>query len=180
MGGYAPARPRQPGCLRPFSGARQAVARRPWRGACWPPAQIHFALECVSAVPGEVRAVREVVARAEERRAMRRRATIRCIDEIHRSNRAQQNALLAHVETGLFTLLGATNRGSLLSRNCKKLDVSVNCCHQLTPGLSSAPTSIVLAFTPTAISSLTTSIAKWTKKHRVYLITISPRILGKV
>jgi putative ATPase len=61
----------------------------------------------LSAVTAGVREVREVVERAgREARAGRR--TVLFLDEIHRFNRAQQDALLPHVERGVVTLIGAT------------------------------------------------------------------------
>ncbi|MFO8073192.1 MAG: replication-associated recombination protein A [Polyangia bacterium] len=80
-----------------------------------------------SAVDGTVKRVREIVSRSEvERRDLRRR-TILFIDEIHRFNKAQQDALLPSVERGVVTLVGATTENpsfsvisALLSR-CKVL-----------------------------------------------------------
>lgn len=76
-----------------------------------------------SAVTEGVPRVREVVAEAEERLAMAGRGTILFVDEIHRLNRAQQDAFLPHVERGTITLVGATTEnpsfeinGALLSR----------------------------------------------------------------
>lgn len=75
-----------------------------------------------SAVTSGVADLREVIKRAEEsgRLAIK---TILFIDEIHRWNKAQQDALLPHVENGTITLIGATTenpsfevRGALLSR----------------------------------------------------------------
>jgi putative ATPase len=75
-----------------------------------------------SAVSEGVQRIREVVADAERRLAMGVR-TIVFIDEIHRFNRGQQDALLPHVEAGTVTLIGATTEnpsfeinGALLSR----------------------------------------------------------------
>jgi putative ATPase len=75
-----------------------------------------------SAVTEGVPRVREVVAEAEERLA-EGRGTILFVDEIHRFNRAQQDAFLPHVESGTLTLIGATTEnpsfeinGALLSR----------------------------------------------------------------
>jgi putative ATPase len=74
-----------------------------------------------SVTEGVVR-VREVVAEARERLAAGR-GTILFADEIHRLNKAQQDAFLPHVEAGTFTLVGATTEnpsfelnGALLSR----------------------------------------------------------------
>lgn len=75
-----------------------------------------------SAVTDGIPRIREVVADAEKRRAMGTR-TVLFVDEIHRFNRGQQDALLPHVESGLLTLIGATTEnpsfeinGALLSR----------------------------------------------------------------
>jgi putative ATPase len=61
-----------------------------------------------SAVLAGVKEVREVVSRAKERRDTANIQTILFVDEIHRFNKAQQDAFLPHVESGLFTLIGAT------------------------------------------------------------------------
>ena len=75
-----------------------------------------------SAVTEGVPRVREIVAEAGERLAMGR-GTILFVDEIHRFNRAQQDAFLPSVENGTLTLVGATTEnpsfeinGALLSR----------------------------------------------------------------
>jgi putative ATPase len=62
----------------------------------------------LSAVSSGVKDVREVLDRAEHNRKYARRRTILFIDEIHRFNKAQQDALLHSVEEGLITLIGAT------------------------------------------------------------------------
>ena len=76
-----------------------------------------------SAVTEGVPRVREIIAEAEERAATTGRRTILFCDEIHRFNRAQQDAFLPHVEAGTVTLIGATTEnpsvevnGALLSR----------------------------------------------------------------
>jgi len=61
-----------------------------------------------SAVLSGVKEIREVVAEAERARARTRTRTILFVDEIHRFNRAQQDAFLPHVETGTIVLVGAT------------------------------------------------------------------------
>ncbi|MFA6033936.1 MAG: replication-associated recombination protein A, partial [Myxococcota bacterium] len=61
-----------------------------------------------SAVLGGVKEIREVVEGAKSLRRMFNRETIFFIDEIHRFNKAQQDALLPHVESGTVTLIGAT------------------------------------------------------------------------
>src|SRR5436189_6305277 len=66
------------------------------------------AFEELSAVSASVRDVREVLARARERLGGQGQRTILFLDEIHRFNKAQQDALLPAVEEGLVTLIGAT------------------------------------------------------------------------
>ena len=61
-----------------------------------------------SAVLSGVKEVREIVARAKERKEKESIQTILFVDEIHRFNKAQQDAFLPHVEGSLFTLIGAT------------------------------------------------------------------------
>jgi putative ATPase len=66
------------------------------------------AFEELSAVSASVKDVREVLARAKERLGTTGTRTILFLDEIHRFNKAQQDALLPGVEVGLLTLIGAT------------------------------------------------------------------------
>jgi len=66
------------------------------------------AFDELSAVSATVKDVREVLARARERLGTSGRRTILFLDEIHRFNKAQQDALLPAVEEGLVTLIGAT------------------------------------------------------------------------
>ncbi|MDR1545756.1 MAG: replication-associated recombination protein A [Deltaproteobacteria bacterium] len=61
-----------------------------------------------SAVLSGIKDVREVVAQAQTRRRLGGRPTVLFVDEIHRFNKAQQDAFLPHVENGLITLIGAT------------------------------------------------------------------------
>jgi putative ATPase len=61
----------------------------------------------LSAVSAGVKDIREATAEAERLRGRGQR-TILFLDEIHRFNKAQQDALLPHVESGLLTLIGAT------------------------------------------------------------------------
>ncbi len=68
----------------------------------------HF--ESLSAVLAGVGDLRKVIAAAKERRKLYQRRTILFIDEVHRWNKSQQDALLPHVETGLVTLIGATTQ----------------------------------------------------------------------
>ena len=64
--------------------------------------------EQLSAVSSGLVELRQLVASAKERRKFTRQRTILFIDEIHRWNKAQQDALLPQVETGAVTLIGAT------------------------------------------------------------------------
>ena len=64
----------------------------------------------LSAVLAGVGDLRTVIAEATERRRLYRRRTILFIDEVHRWNKSQQDALLPHVESGLLTLIGATTQ----------------------------------------------------------------------
>ena len=61
----------------------------------------------ISAVLGGVKDIREAVERASAARRVGR-ASIVFVDEVHRFNKAQQDAFLPHVESGLFTFIGAT------------------------------------------------------------------------
>src|SRR5215831_2989275 len=61
----------------------------------------------LSAVLAGVKDIRDAVLRAQAARAHGRR-TIVFVDEVHRFNKAQQDAFLPHVESGLFTFIGAT------------------------------------------------------------------------
>lgn len=77
----------------------------------------------LNAVTAGVKDIREVVGNARERWSLQNRRTILFIDEIHRFNKAQQDALLAAVEQGTVIFIGATTEnpffylnGPLLSR----------------------------------------------------------------
>jgi putative ATPase len=77
----------------------------------------------ISAVLGGVKDIRDAVERAQTVRAQSGRATVVFVDEVHRFNKAQQDAFLPHVESGLFVFVGATTEnpsfevvGALLSR----------------------------------------------------------------
>jgi len=73
------------------------------------------AFEPLSAVSAGVKDVREVVQRARERLGEQGRGTILFLDEVHRFNRTQQDALLPHVEEGLIVLVGATTENPFFS-----------------------------------------------------------------
>jgi putative ATPase len=64
--------------------------------------------ENISAVLAGVAELRRVISEAQERRKLYRQRTILFVDEVHRWNKAQQDALLPHVESGMITLIGAT------------------------------------------------------------------------
>ena len=66
----------------------------------------HFS--AVSAVSANVAGLRRLVEEAKERRGLRKQKTILFIDEIHRFNKTQQDAVLPYVEDGTVTLIGAT------------------------------------------------------------------------
>ena len=71
----------------------------------------------LSAVSATVAQVREVLADARERLGATGRRTILFLDEIHRFNKAQQDALLPGVEEGLLTLIGATTENPYFELN---------------------------------------------------------------
>jgi putative ATPase len=82
----------------------------------------HF--ETISAVLAGVAELRRVINEARERRRLHGHRTILFVDEVHRWNKAQQDALLPHVEDGTITLIGATTEnpyfeviGALVSRS---------------------------------------------------------------
>ena len=82
----------------------------------------HF--ETLSAVLAGKAELRDVIDKALERRRLYQKKTILFVDEVHRWNKAQQDALLPHVENGTFTLIGATTEnpyfeviGALVSRS---------------------------------------------------------------
>ena len=62
----------------------------------------------LSAVLSGVKDIRDAVERAQFVRANSGRRTILFVDEVHRFNKSQQDAFLPHVESGLFTFIGAT------------------------------------------------------------------------
>ena len=87
-----------------------------------------------SAVTSGVADIRRVIKEAEYQRQFHKRSTVLFVDEIHRFNKAQQDAFLPHVESGKIILIGATTEnpsfeviGPLLSR-CR-----VYILHQLSP-----------------------------------------------
>jgi putative ATPase len=75
----------------------------------------HF--EPFSAVTSGVPKVREIIAEAQERQRLEGRGTILFCDEIHRFNKAQQDAFLPSVEQGVITLIGATTENPSFELN---------------------------------------------------------------
>ena len=99
----------------------------------------HF--ESFSAVTGGVADVRKIIEAARERRKMGKK-TLLFVDEIHRFNKAQQDAFLPHVEDGTVTLIGATKENPYFSVNA--------------PLLSRARVYPLQAISPDEISTLLT------------------------
>ncbi|MEA3019675.1 MAG: putative ATPase [Actinomycetota bacterium] len=75
------------------------------------------AFEALSAVTAGVKDVREVIARATDRLGQHGQGTILFLDEVHRFNKAQQDALLPGVENGTITLIGATTENPYFEVN---------------------------------------------------------------
>jgi putative ATPase len=80
--------------------------------------------EELSAVSASVKDVREVIASARERLGAHGQRTILFLDEIHRFNKAQQDALLPAVEEGTVTLIGATTENPYFEVNSALLSRS--------------------------------------------------------
>jgi putative ATPase len=80
-------------------------------------ARARGAYEEASAVNAGRAEVRAVIERAEERRRVAGQPTVFFLDEIHRFNKAQQDALLPAVEEGLLTLIGATTENPYFEVN---------------------------------------------------------------
>lgn len=125
----------------------------------------HFEFIALSAVLSGVKDIREAVERAQILKVNSQRRTILFVDEVHRFNKSQQDAFLPHVESGLFTLIGATTEnpsfevnGALLSRasvyvlkSLTEIDLALmvdRACHKELGGL---------LFTPEAKASLIAS-----------------------
>src|SRR3954451_12894985 len=82
------------------------------------------AFEQLSAVSAGVKDVREVLERAERRLGEHDQSTILFLDEVHRFNKAQQDALLPSVESGLIVLVGATTENPYFEVNAPLLSRS--------------------------------------------------------
>jgi len=93
------------------------------------------AFEEESAVNAGKAEIRAVIERARERRTGNGRATILFLDEIHRFNKSQQDALLPAVEEGLLTLIGATTENPYFEVNSALLSrCQIYELHPLEPG----------------------------------------------
>ncbi len=79
----------------------------------------HF--ESLSAVMSGVADVRTTIAAAQDRLALQQQRSVLFLDEIHRFNKAQQDALLPHVEDGTVTLIGATTENPYFEVNAALL-----------------------------------------------------------
>jgi putative ATPase len=77
--------------------------------------QSHF--ETLNAVMAGIADIRRVVGEARERRRLHRQRTLLLVDEIHRFNKSQQDALLPHVEDGVIILIGATTENPYFEVN---------------------------------------------------------------
>ena len=85
----------------------------------------------VNAVLSGVKEIREVIEKAQESRRLQGRKTILFVDEVHRWNKSQQDALLPWVENGTFILIGATTENPFFEVNSAL--VSRSRVFQLTP-----------------------------------------------
>src|SRR6056297_2009838 len=77
--------------------------------------EIDARFEVINAVLDGIKELRNVVAKAEHQKKANGRKTILFVDEIHRWNKAQQDALLPHLESGVITLIGATTENPFYS-----------------------------------------------------------------
>ncbi len=77
--------------------------------------EIDARFEVINAVLDGIKELKKVVAKAEHQRKVNGKKTILFVDEIHRWNKAQQDALLPHLESGVLTLVGATTENPFYS-----------------------------------------------------------------
>ncbi|OGT29636.1 MAG: recombination factor protein RarA [Gammaproteobacteria bacterium RIFCSPHIGHO2_12_FULL_35_23] len=77
----------------------------------------HAHFETISAVLAGVKDIREIIERAKLRREIQKQATILFVDEVHRFNKAQQDAFLPYVEDGTITFIGATTENPSFELN---------------------------------------------------------------
>ena len=84
----------------------------------------------ISAVLGGVKEIREAVDKAlAERDSLAPKRTIVFVDEVHRFNKNQQDAFLPHVESGLFTFIGATTENPSFEVNSALLSREIGRAH---------------------------------------------------
>jgi len=77
--------------------------------------EIDAGFDVINAVLDGIKELKRIVAKAEQRQRANGRKTILFVDEIHRWNKAQQDALLPHLESGIITLVGATTENPFYS-----------------------------------------------------------------
>lgn len=77
--------------------------------------EIDARFEIINAVLDGLKDLRKVVAKAEHQKNINGKKTILFVDEIHRWNKSQQDALLPHLESGIITLVGATTENPFYS-----------------------------------------------------------------
>lgn len=77
--------------------------------------EIQASFSVINAVLDGIKELRNVVEKAEKLKKLNGRKTILFVDEIHRWNKAQQDALLPHLESGIITLVGATTENPFYS-----------------------------------------------------------------
>ncbi len=77
--------------------------------------EIDARFEVINAVLDGIKELRNVVAKAEHQKKVNGKKTILFVDEIHRWNKDQQDALLPHLESGIITLVGATTENPFYS-----------------------------------------------------------------
>ncbi len=80
-----------------------------------------FEFESISAVSSGIKEVKEIIEQARRRNEFYGKRTVLFIDEIHRFNKAQQDALLQAVETGVVVLIGATTENPSFEVNAPLL-----------------------------------------------------------
>src|SRR5450830_194294 len=94
----------------------------------------HCEFIALSAVLSGIKDIREAVERAQILQANSSRRTILFVDEVHRFNKSQQDAFLPHVESGLFTFIGATTENPSFEVNSALLSrAAVYVLQPLTP-----------------------------------------------
>jgi putative ATPase len=87
----------------------------------------HCEFIALSAVLSGIKDIREAVERAQILQATSQRRTILFVDEVHRFNKSQQDAFLPHVESGLFTFIGATTENPSFEVNSALLSRAAVC-----------------------------------------------------